>query len=168
MSNKVKYEVEVFLGRFLPDQMKSKTIEFIDDNLLIARKKALEYAEDTFNKTEYDKPSDFNEIPEMIHNVDALSVDVYFVVNDSEFPIYGTEVHDVLTGLNIEAKYFVENNLVDKESLIKILQNRKEINKDSLNPPFILASETSEFPDFDFDVINVLPEDLNIILSMFE
>ena len=171
MNNVIKYEVVITSGRFVTDGMESKAIEFSHENIYEARENALNHVKEILRESsineDVDDPSFVYDIPELIQNLDSMSVDVYFVNNESKEPIYGTEVHDVLTGLHTEALYYLKNNLVEKESLVKLLENRKEIQKDPDNPAYIFAKDATGFPDFDFDVINILPNYMEFILSSF-
>jgi hypothetical protein len=173
MLNEITYKVEVFSGRFLPGEMKSESHLFTQSEPLKARNEAVTFAITTIGQAivdqKYDDPDLFRQIPEMVHNVDAFSVDIYFCTADEEALIYGSEVHEVLTGLHVEADYYVKNNLVDSNSLIKILENTKSTHKDPDNEPFAIASpEMRDLPNFEFYTISVLPDDLDSILMNFK
>lgn len=170
------YQVQVFSGNPVPGGMTSQEKDFKGENLREMRTSALACALITINQNqdEIDDPSLINEKPELIPMLNAMSVDVYFIEDtskpeESAKPIFGTEVHEVLTGLHEEALFYVKNDLIKKEELISIYQNYKREDEDPDNQPFYLASDADEMPDdYDYYEIQVLPYELEPILDMLQ
>jgi hypothetical protein len=86
------------------------------------------------------------------------------------YQIYGPEIHEDLTGLAIEAKYYLRKGLVKEEDLITILENQLEIDVEGGEIPYVVIDPNSEddLPEFDYDVIKVLSNDLELILANHE
>lgn len=168
----VEYFIEIVHGRFTEDGMKSDTIRFESDDIFSMRHNAILTARffDAFVSQEIniDNPSLAFEIPELLHNIDSYSLAVNFKDEYGDvYQIYGPEIHEDLSGLAIEAKHFLRKGLVKEEELTTILQNQLEADVEGGEIPYVVmdSNTESELPDFDYDVIKVLSNDLELFLA---
>ena len=168
----MEYYIEITHGRFVEGGMKTDIIRFEYEDLSKIRHHALLTARffDAFVSEEnnIDHPSLAKDIPAFAMNVDAFSLVVYFKdeYNDVH-QIYGPEIHENLVGLANEAQYYLRKNLVTEEQLVTILQNIKNEDQEGGEITYVIMDKDgeTELPDFDFDVIKILPDDIALLLG---
>lgn len=166
---KVNYPCYVVLeteGTFTKNGMQSKETIFHDPDLLKARSKAIQFAKELERSAnEFDDPKYVHEMPVLIPMLKAFSVNVFFYQNENESDcIYGESLEDNSFGLYIEAKYFKRNYPSNKVEFIKLFWNNNP--DDDTYPPYQIATDAKQLPDFDFELLEVIAQDLDTILPL--
>jgi len=159
------YIVDYYYGSIEKMNIKFKRVTFKDPDLLKARREAIEYATKPWRDIQNDK-YDGPRLEKILNKIiNIISVRASFCPNkDEQIVIYGDDEHTVLTGLDAEAEYYLDHDLIEEDNLIEIYENEKDEDEDEVNPTFQLAKDYLEKePDFDYYIVHVISEDLEEI-----
>jgi hypothetical protein len=160
------YSVVTTEGTFIENGMQSNETFFNDPDLLKARSKAIQFAKELERKAnEFDDPKYVHEIPVLIPMLTAFSVNVLFCKDETESDIiYGESLEDNSFGLYVESMYFKRNYPSSKVEFVKLFWNNNP--DDDTYPPYQIAINAKQLPEFDFEILEVLAQDLDTILPL--
>jgi len=170
VKKQIEYLVVITTGTFLPKNIKFLRTNFCDENPFKAREDAIKFAKTEANKNakteQVIKSQSTDGELQKNKNLQAFSVDVFFMNGKESHTIYSQVPVDLLFGLKHEAIHYIENNLIDVDKLVSIYQSRNEISKDLACSAFVLAKEElNNWPNTDYVEVSVLPNNLNLIIS---
>jgi hypothetical protein len=153
MENQFIYIVEIYNAKTEKGISADETVTFSRVNPLEARAEAISHAYGSLQELE---AADENE---------DFIVEVFFVHKEKHHRIFGDD-DKLLDGLLAEAKSYLENEVIDSNSLAPIFRNISSIGEDPGTPRLITSKEDLIFwPNMKYEEVFVLSQDLNLIFE---